>query len=824
MSYVANQYNYATPLSSITDLTGERLAVTDKKYFSLSDNTLDGSYYPITGTVGLWGASLSDADGILAEPLVLTVTEELEIRAFRLCGSIYNYPVAFTVKFYNGTTLVHTITETENVLAEYVSYIPSTLFVTSYEVTITKISKAGAVARLYNLYNPIYLKRTTGVQLSLVENASTGECVLKRSASTAYPVVVEGRPYIVNTIHNASDKLGIKAVSYSTPTNVHTKMKEPHRHIYGKVYITYTDPMLEDATFVSTNGEAYNSEAQQLLNGHVTSDHKYFTLYDNNLTGDYVLSGVHSEVGWTSKEISGPNGSFAESPRVSVHFSVRPIVGLHIHFNDTHGSIAENFAVILTKNDGSTVEYLFSGNSATEVSVAEEGVPDVVSVTAVIFKVSKPYTPASILEIPVTSTLLYKGYADASDIMSIDLLEELTYEDDIEALGGVSANEISVALNNSDNSFYFNNTKSLVARQLKRNRKIVPWLGVEVTPGTIEWYTLGTFWSYDWDVPIGGLTAKVIGFDTIGLLGNTAYINHTVQINKSIGELIEYVLYDAKKTLNFIEYVIDPALYDIIIPYAWFDATSHAAALRKISGCYPMHIYCDRLGRICAAPQKLHLDYYYDVWSGSSNVVGSPKYSSLYSTVPNIVNVTVMHPSEIADNALAEDNSEFTVEGTYERLLNFARPYIRDLNVIVDCDSSVQYTYEVYSWGISFIFTGTGAIRSIACSGTCLDTSRSEVVTKRDAESVRVNGAITRDVQSTFIQTKQLADTIISRLFSLAENDKYDVNIEYRGDIALSINDPILLIDGIAPDNRYNIRRHQLTWNGALRGSADLNT
>ena len=73
--------------------------------------------------------------------------------------------------------------------------------------------------------------------------------------------------------------------------------------------------------------------------------------------------------------------------------------------------------------------------------------------------------------------------------------------------------------------------------------------------------------------------------------------------------------------LDFIEYDIDPSLYDIVIPYAWFEAGSHAAALRKISMCYPMHIYCDRAGRICARPQKLHLDYYYDTWKDSTNVI-----------------------------------------------------------------------------------------------------------------------------------------------------------------------------------------------------------
>ena len=136
----------------------------------------------------------------------------------------------------------------------------------------------------------------------------------------------------------------------------------------------------------------------------------------------------------------------------------------------------------------------------------------------------------------------------------------------------------------------------------------------------------------------------------------------------------------------------------------------------------------------------------------------------------------------------------------------------------------MRYTYEVYSWCISIVFTGSGTVRSIACSGNVVDISSSSVVTQRDDMSVYVNGAVTRDISSDFIQTRELAATILERVFSLSENDKYDANVEYRGDIALTINDPIRLLDGIAPDNRYNIKRHKLFWNGALSGSADLNT
>lgn len=906
MAYSTNQYNYATPLSSAPSFVNGSSVVQDLKYMSLSDNVLDGSYVPISGDAGLWGTTVSDANGNLSVPFVATVTKNTTIGAFRLVGSQYAYPVAFTIKFYNGSTLLRTITETNNASAGYVYHMLPSITITHYEVTITKISKANNVARLYNLYEPssgartdtLKTKNTEGSTLSLqlyftssdsiklkqsesvgavactahgtdslvvkgaeadaivATVATTDSLKAKETSSTAInntidvttdslkvkqlnsdhilntidvthdtlkQKLLEARSSILNTIDVTYDTLKVKNIEMPTLTNVHSRMKDPSRQIYGKVYITYTDPMLDNETTVDMSGGAYNSDKEQVMDTIDSIKTKYFTLYDNKLDASYMLSDAESQVGWVSDVVSGADGMFAEPPYIQINFAARPIVGLPIYFDDSHGAVAENFTVEYIKADGTSVARAFTGNKDSVVMVTDETIPNVVSIKITITKLSKPYYPAVVVELPVISTVLYKGYQDASDLISIDLLEELTYKDDIEALGGISANEITVVLDNSEKQFYFNNTESPVAQQLKRNRKIVPWLGVEIIPGEIEWYTLGTFWSYNWNVPMGSLTATVVGFDTIGLLSTTSFVNHTMQINRSIGELIEYVLEDAKTMFNFIEYNIDAELYDIIIPYAWFSATSHNEALQKISECYPMHIYCDRNGCICASPQKLKLDYYYDTWSDSTNVKGKT-YDSLYTTLPNIVNVTVNDPTVKENDQLVKDELVFSVSEFPTRTLNFSKPYVSDIVVSIDCDSTVLYTYEAYSWGIDIKFTGTGTVRSIECTGTVLDNSSSSVITRKDEESIRLNGSVVRDVASDFIQDSTLASLILNRLFSLSEADKYDATVEYRGDISLTINDPIRLLNGIAPDNRYNIKRHQLFWNGALSGSAELNT
>ena len=908
MSYIANQYNYATPLSSTSGLTDASLHIADLRYFTLHSNSLDGSYVPIDGDVGLWGNTLSESSGALLEPFIITVTESLDIHTFRLVGSESSYPVAFTVSFYYNSNLIYTITETANSDAAYVYNLPSVLSITSYKVHITKISSPNSVARVYKTFVSNYILRNFTDKVSLKESKrltmtvylrGTDTCTMhltERSSpaitarskdniaaivsvstdlesttratdvvmvaaneptcdihnsvkvSNKLPITPKYSTAIHNTIDKTTDILKPLLTGLAKPciltasfdsivsklsdaclssglTNIHSIMKSPERRIYGKVTVTYTDPLTEYSTpSVSVSSEAYNSMKAQVVDGIANVDSLFFVLYENDLSGRYSPISAASQVGWTSGAISDSDGFFAEPPYLLLDFSSRPISECTIYFDDTHGSVAEDFTVEFSCESGTTVASHITGNTSSIVNVEVPALlVDVAAIKITVTRTSKAHFPVVILDVPIVSTFTYAGYQDDSDLISIHLLEELTYNDSVEALGGVSANEITVVLDNSNKYFNMNSTTSPVARHLRRNRKIEPYLGVEIISGEVEWYRLGIFWSYKWDIPYDELTASAIGFDTLGLLDTTVFTNHTVQVNKSIGELTEYILTDAKNHFGTLEWIIDEALYDVIIPYAWFDLKSHTNALRKLSLAYPIHIYCNRQGAICVTPQKLHLDYYYDTWSDSTNVI-KKSYSSLYTVVPNIINVKIISPKVLNDHELVNDNLIYDVDGNSTVTLNFGSPYLSDLSIIVDKDPDVSYTYTTYSWGIEIAFTGIGTVRSIVCKGTALDTSNTTVYTARDEESIRLNGALAREVSADFIQTRSMAVAITERLIELGANDIYDAEVEYRGDIALTINDPILLLDGIAPDNRYNIKRHQLHWDGALTGTADLNT
>lgn len=824
MSYTANQYNYCTPLSSVADLSNADRVVVDKKYFTLHDNILDGSFFPVTDDVGLWGNSIADSDGVLPVPFEVTIEKETTLKGIQVVGSLYSYPVDYAIKFYPVDDLPANVWKADNTKVSSSLSLREPTNVNKIVITITKISNPGGVARLLNTLEELDLRIVTGDTFSLMPKESTASVIntINTTKDTLYVKPKDKYELTVNV--PANDSLPVKIASANELINIHTVMKQPTRQVFGKVYVTYTDPMLSDVIpVVTSSAAAHNSSDAQLLDGRISSENLFFTLYDNDLSGSYHPMSEYMQTGWVSKAISDADGYFDEHQHVTLTFASRPISELYIYFDSSHGNVVEDFTVDLTDDTGNTTTYTFIGNALSEVLVVDEPLIDIASIKITVTKVQRPFSPVVILDIPVVSTFLYTGYQDNSQLISIDMLEELTYEDDVEALGGVSANEVRVVFDNMSRYFNVDNPNSPVARHLRRNRKIAPWLGAEISPGTIEWYSLGTYWTYNWLVPYNSLVATAIAFDTLGLLDTTSFINHQTLVGYSLGALVDYVLTDAKSQLDFIEWTVAEELYDVIIPYAWFANGSHTAALRRISKAYPMHIYCSRDGKINATPQKLKLDYYNDIWSDSTNVI-EKEYNSLYTVVPNLLNIQVNNISLAYNDELVKDEIPFDIANVSSKLLNFSSPYVSDIVVSIDADSSVIYEYEVYSWGLSISFTGQGTVRSISCTGTALDTTNSATLTVRNEESIYSNGEVTRDISAEFIQTSSLASYIADRIFSLSENDKYDAEVQYRGDIALSINDPILLLDGIAPDNRYNIKRHQLLWDGGLSGTANLNT
>lgn len=596
--------------------------------------------------------------------------------------------------------------------------------------------------------------------------------------------------------------------------SIHEVMRDLYREVDGKVSITYTDPLLNNLTQYSSSGEAYGSSASYVNNGIFSLQRKSASLYECVLDGSYSPAAQGSN-GWWSDVLSDANGEFVEDPWIMIEFISRPLITVSVHGDNARNIFPVDFTVELFTSIDSVL-FPITGNDQVRRDIDVVGITDVIAMKITVHKMSKANVPAVILEVPISSTIHY----EADNLMSISLLEELTYNDDVYMMGGVSANEITVLLNNESKEFYFD-SGSLIAQYLKKNRKIVAWLGAEVN-GVKEWYRLGTFWAYLWDVPVGAMTAKVVGFDTLGLLRAIKFYRHYVYQNESIGSLIQLVLDDAKSVYGELEYEIDAALYAINVPWAWFSYAGYLSALEKIANATHCQIYCDRDGKVIAKAKTFAPSTSVDTWDDSTNIIDK-KYPTLYTESINTVDVTVTSVT-IAEMQVVLYETPITISGTVRKLFTFSNSAVDNIQWDIDVSGSVTFDITEYGWGADITFYGTGFVNFVHCIANAILVDSNLIVTKDKPEAVAVNGSIPIDIHSDFIQTEERAAEIADIVLQYADDMRYRAEVTYRGNIAVSCNDTIRMTSGIAPSSDlYTLLRHELYWSGTLAGKAILN-
>lgn len=597
--------------------------------------------------------------------------------------------------------------------------------------------------------------------------------------------------------------------------DVHEYMKQPDRAIYGRLDITYSTPLKSSEIRVTTPSDPYNSRKDQLMDMVSNASFKHFTTFDNVLDGTFLVSDNATQVGWWPEVPSDANGNYNPALEIVFDFSSRPLEDLFLAGDDIRNVFPVDFVVTIERENDTPWVQTVTGNTSVLYTFVGMKISDAVRLTLSVTKINKPNMPFIFLEVSIGDTLVYESDA----LMNISLLEELSYTDTNQVLGGVSANEINATLDNSLGQFYFNNPDSQVANQLKKNRKVVGWLGW-MNDGSIEWYRLGTFWTYTWDVPKGRLTASVTAFDTIGLLDTTRFFDHQVYQDFSLGALIALVIADAQTVVAGLEYEIDQSLYNIIIPYAWFEKGSHTKALRRIASSYPVDIYCNRDGIIIAKDRNQPLTIV-DTWSESTNIM-TTEYPTLYAAATNTVEVPV-YDITVENKQVLNITKSFIVQANSTMDFTFSDPMVGSL--VMNMDTTLAYTYEAYSWGIRVVFSEAGFVTSLTATADVLEIDNETIVVRNQLQSaVEVDGILIEVIDGPFIQSTERASEIAQQFLDDAIIDKFDADIKYRGDMALSITDGIYLQEGIAPTNNYVIRSHQLYWNGGLDGKATMIT
>ncbi len=621
---------------------------------------------------------------------------------------------------------------------------------------------------------------------------------------------------------NVSDDLRFALRESGYVTNIHSIMKAPSRRIHGRVEVTYANPLkVGDVTIDVGPPEAYNSKSNQMFDGLTNIPFKLFTTYDSDLSGSFQLAGPGTQVGWHSYNLSNSTGQFSPALSFEFLYSERTITDFTIVGDIVKNTFPVDFDFTHISST-QTVTKQVRGNNNVIYTSPDPAPDNTIETRLVVYSMNRPNFALTLSDISLVTVVTY----DDDNLYNINVLEELSFNDSIAALGGVSANELSVDFRNDEHQFDLNNPRWFKpGQQLKRNRRLRAWLGAETNYETesgdnIEWYLLGTFWAHKWNVPLGALKATCVAFDSLGLLSSTEFIKHNVYRNASIGDLIELVILDAMDIVEGLTYVIDPELHNTIVPIAWFEKETHLSAINRLVASHNIEVFCDRQGRIVARLRK-PAEGYHDTWADSTNIIYK-EYDTLYTESPNTFRVSVNKVSVQANQTLYSSTNPFSFLAGETK--DFEYSSIAEGTPTITMSPNPAYTRESYSWGSRIKFTNAGTVNSITITGSAVSQDGSIEMVGVNNEASRVDGEILEVIDNPYIQTEAHARSILSSLLTVSADSMYDTTVKYTGDMSLTIGDAVRLLDGISPLDLYMIRRQELFWNGGLTGSARLST
>jgi len=620
------------------------------------------------------------------------------------------------------------------------------------------------------------------------------------------------------------------SLTYALPGDI-TELyacEQPVRRIHGKVEITYSSPLVDAGETITSSGEVYNTDDADTADEVSGALYKWFSLQDNVLDGTYHPMPTDM-VGWWSSTLSNNYAEFAANACwLQIEFAdVKNVGELYWYGDDKLEGYPVDFTVKLYDDTDTLVHTeTVTGHAASSwTKTLSSTHTNILKVRLDVTKINVANTSCKITEFWSS----YKETYEDDELFFISVLEEMEYTGSTIPIGNISSNEITVRIDNSDGRFDLDNPNSPVGSSMTKNRKIQAWLGVE-TPygGTVQWQSMGVFYSQDWRVYPDAPYVEVVGLDRLSLLANSEWYTTQIYENWTLHDLAVLVLEDAG--LNSNDYSIDSDLdtADYQIPYAWFNRCSHRYALRELAEACLGWCYCDRDGKVVLEP-------YQDAATSKVSIT-SDKYFSKnnpinWNEICNYVEV-VAKPRVLASSAteVYNDAEALTVPAgsTATRFCQFNTSDPVDEVATAEFTQSgadITLTGQTnYTWASSLTFTNAGGsdqtVDTITIDGKILATSGNKVATAYDQDSIDANGkqALGSPIENYFIQTKAYAQDIADAILASYKDPRRDVELDCRGYTTLYLGDRISVPtydDAHLQD--YTVIRQEIRWDGTMR-------
>lgn len=292
---------------------------------------------------------------------------------------------------------------------------------------------------------------------------------------------------------------------------------------------------------------------------------------------------------------------------------------------------------------------------------------------------------------------------------------------------------------------------------------------------------------------------------------------------QDIGE--EKTLYDA--TIDILtdagvsEYWVDPELQEYTIPFMWFDRISHREALRRIAEACLGQCYVDRIGVI-----RVEGPSFLQSQTESALTITADNYFRKdnpirWSEVANSIEATSTSYRPAPAEMVYETTDPETIPAGASRTITI----FYDESPCIDAQAYVLGNAEIesasyYGWGAVITLTTASAQDvNIQVFARKLNPIRQKHVAE-DNQSIVENGRLVYShPENSLIQRPQTARDIAESLLVFAD-PRRDINLDWRGHLALALADRITAPDYLSISTRdYYVVSQSLNYDGTLRAN-----
>lgn len=320
-----------------------------------------------------------------------------------------------------------------------------------------------------------------------------------------------------------------------------TQVEENRAEWKARAIVDYTDFNLDNSIVASVNNDDRLSDKEQLFDGKEEPTFKWFTWEQFSFGENFHLrseSSTSFEKGGLSERLSDPNdnefkqqtpkvfgygsfgfaptGSYNDYPTFSTNFSARTVQNLKAVFDSKLQEYAEEFDVKVIHASGVHTEVVTGNTTFKWTKVLSSAILNATEVKVIVKKWNFPNSKAKVMEMFTSIQVTY----DDDDIYELSILEEGDPENSTIPIGNASANACSLSLVNEDNEFDNDDPISILAGNVKKNRRV----RLELSLNDLnEYIPLGTFYTQQWNIDNPNLQASLSGQDVLAIMRDFQY-------------------------------------------------------------------------------------------------------------------------------------------------------------------------------------------------------------------------------------------------------------------------------------------------------------